>query len=337
MRALPSGWRVLVAAVCGLALVLGGPVMSAAADPDPVQQAKQQLSKLDKESSEIDSAYAAAQAKLATSRKQLKTTQADVIRQEQQVKSTAKLVSRLALIEYRAAGADVTLQLFSSPNPDAFLNGLRVTGRVSANLNSTLQDYQAKAAGLTELRRSAAAEVITITAEEVKLKALAAKSDSKVAAAKALLARLTAAQRAQVEAADGGTTSRSTVRPPVVGSASGRAAQALAYATAQVGKPYVYGAEGPSAFDCSGLMMAAYASAGISLPRTSQDQFGVGTAVSRDQLQPGDLVFFYSGISHVGMYVGNGRIVHASNPRVGVIYGNVDSPWMPFAGARRVA
>jgi len=95
------------------------------------------------------------------------------------------------------------------------------------------------------------------------------------------------------------------------------------------------GATGPNAYDCSGLTTAAYRSVGVSLPRTSQAQYRVGTPVSLSNLQPGDLVFYYSGISHVGIYIGNGRIVHAANPRSGVTTASVTS--MPFMGGRRVA
>lgn len=83
-------------------------------------------------------------------------------------------------------------------------------------------------------------------------------------------------------------------------------------ALSRVGKPYRYGATGPNAFDCSGLMVWSYKQVGISLPRTSRAQSQFGAPVSRDNLQPGDLVFFYRPVSHVAMYIGNGRIVHAS-------------------------
>jgi cell wall-associated NlpC family hydrolase len=94
--------------------------------------------------------------------------------------------------------------------------------------------------------------------------------------------------------------------------ASGSAAAAVRTALAQVGKPYAWGAAGPGAFDCSGLMQYSWAAAGKALPHSSSGQSRMGTPVSRDALQPGDLVFFYSPVSHVGMYVGNGNIVHAS-------------------------
>jgi cell wall-associated NlpC family hydrolase len=94
--------------------------------------------------------------------------------------------------------------------------------------------------------------------------------------------------------------------------APGSAAQsAVDFALAQQGEAYVWGATGPDTWDCSGLVLQAYAAAGISLPRVSADQAQAGVAVSRDQLQPGDLVAFYSPVSHIGIYIGNGQIVHA--------------------------
>jgi cell wall-associated NlpC family hydrolase len=113
-----------------------------------------------------------------------------------------------------------------------------------------------------------------------------------------------------------------------------RAAAALSYAYGKLGSPYVWGATGPNAFDCSGLVQAAYRSAGVSLPRTTYAQIGAGHRVSRSELLPGDLVFFYSGVSHVGIYVGNGQMIHAPNPSAPVRLAPIDQ--MPFAGATRV-
>ena len=97
---------------------------------------------------------------------------------------------------------------------------------------------------------------------------------------------------------------------------------------------YRYGASGPNAFDCSGLVNWASKSSGKSLPRTSKAMSRVGTPVSKSALQPGDLVFFYGGPSHVGIYIGNGKIVHASNPQHPVK--TADMSTMPFHSARRV-
>jgi cell wall-associated NlpC family hydrolase len=105
---------------------------------------------------------------------------------------------------------------------------------------------------------------------------------------------------------------------------------------AQIGDPYVWAAAGPDAFDCSGLVQYAYAAAGISLPHSSRMQSTMGTAVSRSALQPGDLLFFYSPVSHVGIYIGNGQMVHASTAGVPVTTASIDAMGS-FSGARRIA
>ncbi|MEU2792813.1 NlpC/P60 family protein [Streptomyces sp. NPDC007100] len=119
------------------------------------------------------------------------------------------------------------------------------------------------------------------------------------------------------------------------GTYSGKAAKALAFARAQMGKPYVWGATGPNSYDCSGLTQAAWKAAGVSLPRTTWDQVKAGDRVATKDLKPGDLVFFYDDISHVGMYIGDGKMIHAPKPgasvRVESIY------YMPIYGSVRPA
>lgn len=119
------------------------------------------------------------------------------------------------------------------------------------------------------------------------------------------------------------------------GSYTAKAAKVLDFARAQIGKPYVWGATGPGSYDCSGLTQAAWRSAGIDLPRTTWDQVEVGTRVSLDDAAPGDLVFFYDDISHVGIYIGDGEMIHAPKPgadvRVESIY------YMPVHGVVRPA
>ncbi|HZF90924.1 C40 family peptidase [Streptomyces sp.] len=106
-----------------------------------------------------------------------------------------------------------------------------------------------------------------------------------------------------------GETSAST------GSAyAAKAGKAIAFARAQIGKPYVWGATGPGSYDCSGLTQAAWKAAGVTLPRTTYDQVASGTTVSLAAAQPGDLVFFYDDVTHVGVYIGNGMMIHAPKP-----------------------
>ncbi|MDR2896377.1 MAG: C40 family peptidase, partial [Propionibacteriaceae bacterium] len=181
---------------------------------------------------------------------------------------------------------------------------------------------------------------------------LQAEANTKVDQAQDLVDRLTAEQQrallaaqaaaaaaASQNAADAapdsaGQSSRVIATPPPV--VNGAGAQAIVdWATARVGFPYVYGGAGPNSYDCSGFTMAAYATLGISLPHGSIAQFHYGVAVPLSDLQPGDLVFYYSGPSHVEIYVGGGMTIGARNARLGVVYRELNSG-MPIAGARRL-
>ncbi|MGV9282569.1 NlpC/P60 family protein [Streptomyces sp. NPDC003730] len=170
-----------------------------------------------------------------------------------------------------------------------------------------------------------------LTAEEkARLAAIEKKKQQEAARKAAELAKRQAAQEAerkrQEEAAQqqesgagsgspgtsGGTGSSGSSTPDT--SNGTRAEKAIAFARAQIGKPYVWGATGPGSYDCSGLTQAAWKAAGVSLPRVTYDQVDAGTTVPVSQAQPGDLVFFYDDISHVGLYIGDGMMIHAPKP-----------------------
>ena len=125
-----------------------------------------------------------------------------------------------------------------------------------------------------------------------------------------------AAQQQESDAGSGGTsTGTGTSDSSTPGTSTGtRADKAIAFARAQIGKPYVWGATGPDSYDCSGLTQAAWKAAGVTLPRVTYDQVNAGTTVPVSQAQPGDLVFFYDDISHVGLYIGDGMMIHAPKP-----------------------
>lgn len=137
-------------------------------------------------------------------------------------------------------------------------------------------------------------------------------------------------RQAPASASDGGAAAPAAPAPPP---ASGRGSAAVAFAMGQIGDYYAYGGTGPSAWDCSGLTGGAWAAAGVSVPRTSQAQLASLPRVSTSALQPGDIVAYYSGASHVGLYIGNGQIVHASRPGRPVSIAPVFS--MPVVGAVR--
>ncbi|KJY39129.1 MULTISPECIES: C40 family peptidase [unclassified Streptomyces] len=181
---------------------------------------------------------------------------------------------------------------------------------------------------LTEQERQALRAAEEKAAAEAKAKADAAKAEAaKAAKAKADAERATRdTNRSDLSAS--APTSASTPAPaaaakPAAPAANGsRAAAAIAAAESKLGAPYVYGATGPNSFDCSGLTGWAYAQAGVSLPRTSQEQANAGTRIGSDisQAQPGDLVIFYGDRHHVGIYVGGGQVIHAPKPGASVRY-----------------
>ena len=187
------------------------------------------------------------------------------------------------------------------------------------SLRSTLSRRAAVVAG------SAAAAALFATVPAAPAGSSAAPPASPTVAVTTPIVRLAATQPAAI-----------TLNPQAVAAAIPAAVRtsAMQQALGKVGSKYRYGASGPNAFDCSGLVSWAFKNSGKSLPRTSKAMSRVGTPVSKSALQPGDLVFFYGGPSHVGIYVGNGKIVHASNPRHPVRVADMKS--MPFHSARRV-
>jgi len=134
---------------------------------------------------------------------------------------------------------------------------------------------------------------------------------------------------------------KSTGTPVSPGALSGASAQAvIATAKQYIGVPYVWGGSSPSGFDCSGFVQYVFGKHGISLPRTSREQYNVGTWVSKANLRPGDLVFYNtsgSGVSHLGIYIGNGQFIHASTSKGVMISEISNSYWSArYYGARRV-
>ncbi|OWA24213.1 glycoside hydrolase [Streptomyces sp. CS057] len=229
------------------------------------------------------------------------------------------------------------------------VKSLETLTETQATLASSKKDVQTK---LTEARgllsRLTAEEKARLAELERKKEAEAKEKAAKLAARQAAEAkeRAEAEEKAREEAAkesgDGSGAGSGTGTDPGPGTGSGtdsgyaaKAEKVLAFARAQIGKPYVWGASGPSSYDCSGLTQAAWREAGVTLPRTTWDQVEVGTRVATADLQPGDLVFFYDDISHVGIYKGDGMMIHAPKPGANVREESIY--YMPIYGSVRPA
>ncbi|SFP34082.1 Cell wall-associated hydrolase, NlpC family [Geodermatophilus dictyosporus] len=194
-------------------------------------------------------------------------------------------------------------------------------------LQDDIAAYQEQVAALTAAEQEAAAAA---------QRALAAQQTGSVGESGPAAAVPAGAAPADAEPAPAPAPAAPAPAPAPAGGGSGAAQSAVQTALAQVGDAYVWGAGGPDAFDCSGLTQYAYAAAGISLPHSSRMQSQMGTAVSRAELRPGDLVFYYSPVSHVSLYIGNGQMVHASTSGQPVKVVSVDSMG-GITGMRRIA
>jgi len=324
-----NGRKRLITALSALAMAaaIGLVPGSAQADPD-IEDVQARVDRLYHEAEQASERYNDARLELSELNKDLASIKADERRQDQRLEAVRNQVQDSIVRQYQGENLSAVGQVVVSDDPGAFLARLSTMSSFNDLQSQMFSDYGRELKAL-DIRRDATArrarQVADLKAQLGKEKATI---DKKVDEAEGLLDRLKAEQRERMMA----PTSRSEVRPPSV-PASGRAAAAVSYAMAQVGDAYVYGAAGPDAFDCSGLTMAAWAQAGVALPHSSSAQFSSGPAVPASALQPGDLVFYYSPISHVGMYIGNGMIVHAANPSTGVQVAGLYS--MPFSGAVR--
>ena len=231
--------------------------------------------------------------------------------------------------------------LMTSDSADAFVDRMSTLQLVAGHQNSILETAAGANVAAAQAQTAAQDSATQAKATYDKVAGQQAELQKQVAEYQAVYDRLSAAEKAAAAAAAPPVHASRAERAPAPASgpvvaSSGAAQIAVDTAMAQRGKPYVWAASGPSSFDCSGLTAYAYRAAGIGLPHSSALQSRIGQAVSRAQLQPGDLVFFYSPVSHVGIYIGNGQMVHAPTSGDVVKVASVDSMG-GFAGGRRIA
>ncbi|MFF4358707.1 NlpC/P60 family protein [Streptomyces sp. NPDC001604] len=313
------------------------------AEPDLTPtQVRAEVDKLYQEAEAATEKYDGAKEQADAAERRLSALRDEAARKTDRLNSARDELGSIAAAQYRGGGLDPALQLALSDDPDHYLEGAEFVDRAGTRQAAAVADVRQQLREIEQLRGAARIELAGLRSRQAELKRDEKTITGKLDAARRLVSRLSAAERARL--GDGGnrasrsaTGARDGLVPLGTATAEApdsRAAAALSYAYSKLGSPYVWGATGPDAFDCSGLVQAAYRSAGISLPRTTYAQIDAGRRVSRSELAPGDLVFFYSGISHVGIYVGNGMMIHAPNPSEPVKIAPVDE--MPFAGATRV-
>ncbi|WP_181447023.1 C40 family peptidase [Streptomyces sp. NTH33] len=298
------------------------------------EQVKARVDKLYQEAETATQKYDAAREKADTAEKRLRTLGDEAARRQQKLNSARDALGSIAAAQYRDGGIDPVMRLLLSDDPRRYLDGAAFAEQAGARQAAAVADVRRQLREIGRLRGDAHVELTSFRSRQEELRRQKKTVTAKLDEARRLLSRLSPRRRAAIDGnGDTGHVTRADART-ALGTTSPRAAAAVAYAYEKLGSPYVWGATGPHAFDCSGLTQAAYRSAGVSLPRTTYAQINAGRRVPRSELRPGDLVFFYSGISHVGLYVGNGQMIHAPNPSAPVRLAPVDQ--MPFAGAARV-
>jgi cell wall-associated NlpC family hydrolase len=308
-----------------------GMIPSGSAQAKPtITDVQNQVDRLYRAAEQASEHYNQVHVQLKQMRGAVQALQQDQARQQHRTEQARQLVANSIVSQYEGDSLSDVGQAVVSSDPTAFVSKLTTMSAFNSMQANQYSSYltQAKALSIRQDATSAQlAKVADLQQQAAKDKATIARE---LAAAKGVLDKMKTAERNRMLEA----SRSSSVRVPMSAvPASGRAAVAVHFALAQVGKPYVYGAAGPSAYDCSGLVMAAWGAAGVALSHSSGAQWGEGTHVSASQLQPGDLVFYYSPSQHVGMYIGNGMIVNAENPSAGIRVVPLYS--MPFVGAVR--
>lgn len=306
MRAL-----LLAAVALPLASLSLGSTTSAQAAPASKQSLTQQLDRLNREADKLVEDYLEQKSILDSTRRDMSRLQRRAKQAEEDYNHLQAAVSAQWTAAYvRGTGTDIA-SLLGAADPTVALERMQSLELLAERdaetvieLRAAKRSFESSRATLADAEKSQAATVARLAAEKAKV-------DDAVRRTKALLARMSATERARVTGApsSGGGSGPLPNLPP----ASGAAAKAVAFAKAQIGEPYQYGAAGPDSWDCSGLTMMAWAAAGKSLPHSSREQYNVTRRISRSQLAPGDLVFYYSPISHVSIYVGNGMRVAATH------------------------
>ncbi|GGW67222.1 hypothetical protein GCM10010503_50450 [Streptomyces lucensis JCM 4490] len=335
----PSRTRVTVLTTAAAAAVA---LSANAANAAPTEklgkdEVKAKVDKLYEQAEQATEKYNGAKEKQHKLQKEISTIQDNVARGQEELNKLRDGLGSMATAQYRSGGIDPSVQLLLSSDPDDYLDKASTLDQLSGQQVDALKKIQDKQRELAQERAEATEKLKDLSSTRTQLEHKKKEVQGKLAEAQKLLNTLTAKEKAEIAAkqqrADRSSSDRVDLgdAPP----ASNRASAAFSAAQSKIGSPYVYGATGPSSFDCSGLTSWAYAQAGVTIPRTSEAQAGTGTRIySQSDLKVGDLVFFYGDLHHVGLYAGNGQVLHAPHTGAVVRYEAIGN--MPFQFGVRV-
>ncbi|MEV0324077.1 NlpC/P60 family protein [Streptomyces sp. NPDC050658] len=323
---------VLSVAAATAAAALGA-APAGAAPQDTPSDTKAKVDRLYEEAEKATESYNKADERADTLRTQVERAKDSVARGQERINTMRGALGALAGAQYRSGGIDPSLALMLSADPDGYLDKAAALDRIGARQADELTDLRRAQRSLTQERTEATRKLAELEKSRTAVARHKRTVEHKLAKARRLLNSLPSQERAAYDRAS--RSGRGELPDPGgAAPASSRAAAAIAAARSAVGKPYIWGANGPSGFDCSGLTQWSYAQAGVGLPRTSQAQRYAGRQVPLAQAQPGDLVAYRDDASHIGMYMGNGQVVHAPYPGAAVRYDPVGM--MPVSSVTRI-
>lgn len=321
-----------VAAVCA-----GAPALAHADDVDDMiaelDSISEQANAKSEEIKGLEDEIAKTEARIADLNREADTARGDAQRAEGARSGYQDNVNGIAQTRYRNSYSDLLLHTLDSGSPQAAIDRAAYLGSLSRNAERTISGLDSASKDAQE-RSSAAGRAVSeaqqqradLNAKRTKLEREREDLDARVSS---LEQRVDSLSDAEYQRWVNKSNPVDVSGMHLPGAQSGVVASALA----QLGKPYGWGSTGPDAFDCSGLMVYAYAQNGIAIPRTSQAQLAGGTPVLLSQLQPGDIIGYYPGTTHVGMYIGDGMVVHSSD--YGIPIQVVPYNSMPITGAVR--
>jgi cell wall-associated NlpC family hydrolase len=323
-----------------LAMVAGviAPVSANAAPSLAQVQAK--VRQLEEDATSAAEGAQEAKVKLAGLTKTLNGIKAKAQIQGQTVSTLQRSLGTIAIEQYKSGGFGQSFELLFSSDPTLYLSSAGSLEAITRRKSAQLRKFEAAQQRLNATTLTVNDKIALVAAAQKKLAAQSAIALSKLAEAEKLLSKLTKAERERLaklaEDEENADQASSLKAAKSASGVSGRAGVALKYALKQIGDRYVFGAAGMVTWDCSGLTMRAYQAAGVSLPHSSAAQSRMGKKVSFSSLKPGDLLFYGRPVSHVGIYMGGGRMVHAprSGSRVKVT-GSGSLGSKPLVGARR--
>ena len=321
--------------------VAAGLLAPVAANAAPsLAQVQSKVRQLEEDATAAAEGAQEAKVKLAALTKTLNGIKAKAQIQGQTVDTLQKSLGSIAVEQYKSGGFGQSFELLFSSDPALYLSSAGALDAITRRKSAQLRKFETAQQRLNATTLTVNDKVALVAAAQKKLAAQSALARKKLEQAEKLLSKLSKAERERLarlaEDEENADQASSLKAAKSANAVSGRAGIALKYALKQIGDRYVFGSSGMTTWDCSGLTMRAYGAAGVSLPHSSAAQSRLGKKISLKSLKPGDLLFYGRPVSHVGIYMGGGKMVHA--PRTGSrvkVAASGSLGKKPLVGARR--